>query len=187
MSTYRGQHTAPGWESAPLYDVTLNGIYPRKFYSEPARWWVDDSPGSWKAYGIVTSARGKPGQLLRVYRAVPKSVKGTGRTNINPGDWVTITKGYATDHGRSALRGEFRVLSREVFAVDLYTDGNSMQEWGYFPAPEPQKYLLMASYALGRLRHKRTEAKARGEETKKLDRAIRRHEHQIEVFSRGSR
>ena len=52
---------------------------------------------------------------------------------INPGDWVTIERRYATEHGQSALNGEFRVLSKTVPARELYTDGNSIYEWGWNP------------------------------------------------------
>lgn len=52
---------------------------------------------------------------------------------INPGDWVTISKQYAADHGRSALNGKYKILSKTVKAKDLYTDGNSIHEWGYSP------------------------------------------------------
>jgi len=52
---------------------------------------------------------------------------------INPGDWVTITKQYAKDHGESALRGEYTLLSAKVKASDIFTNGDSIHEWGYWP------------------------------------------------------
>jgi hypothetical protein len=52
---------------------------------------------------------------------------------INPGDWVTIVRKYAVDHGRANLRNQFKVLSKTVIACDLWTDGNSLLEWGYNP------------------------------------------------------
>lgn len=53
--------------------------------------------------------------------------------DINPGDWVTIYRPYAVEHGESSLRGEYKVLSKTVYAKDLYTDGNSIYEWGWDP------------------------------------------------------
>lgn len=53
---------------------------------------------------------------------------------INPGDWVTLNKRYAIHHGRSSLRGKYKVLSKMVPAKHLYTDGGSVHEFGYDPS-----------------------------------------------------
>ena len=53
---------------------------------------------------------------------------------INSGDWVTISKEYAIEHGKSEL-GDFKILSKTVKASQLYTDGNSIFEWGYNVSP----------------------------------------------------
>ena len=55
------------------------------------------------------------------------------KIKINPGDWVTINKKYAILHGESSLNGEYRVLSKTVPAKHLYTDANSIHEFGYDP------------------------------------------------------
>ena len=55
------------------------------------------------------------------------------RYPINPGDWVALSKRYATMHGHHALNSKFKIVSKTVFARDLYTDGNSLDEWGYEP------------------------------------------------------
>lgn len=54
---------------------------------------------------------------------------------INIGDWVTLDRKYAVDHGEASLggRGHYKVLSKTVPASSLFTDGNSIQEWGYYP------------------------------------------------------
>jgi len=54
-------------------------------------------------------------------------------TKINPGDWVTISRSYAVEHGHAALNGKYQILSKTVAANQLYTDGNSIQEWGWNP------------------------------------------------------
>lgn len=56
------------------------------------------------------------------------------KISINNGDWVTISRLYAKQHGDSALRGSYRIISKRVKAKDLYTDGNSIYEWGYDPS-----------------------------------------------------
>jgi hypothetical protein len=55
------------------------------------------------------------------------------KIGINPGDWVSISKQYAIDHGRANLGNKFKVITKTVKAKDLYTDGNSIHEWGYSP------------------------------------------------------
>lgn len=51
---------------------------------------------------------------------------------INPGDWVTIWRPYAVEHGESSL-GQYKVLTAVVPASTLYTDGNSIYEFGWNP------------------------------------------------------
>lgn len=52
---------------------------------------------------------------------------------INPGDWVTIYRPYAKEHGEGALNGEYKILTKTVTAKELFTDGNSLYEWGWSP------------------------------------------------------
>ena len=52
---------------------------------------------------------------------------------INPGDWVTPILAYAKEHGEANLNNKYRVLQKTVPASTLYTDGNSLVEWGYCP------------------------------------------------------
>lgn len=53
------------------------------------------------------------------------------RLKINNGDWVTITPSYAREHGKGNLGNKFKIISKTVPAKMLYTDGNSIHEWGY--------------------------------------------------------
>ena len=50
---------------------------------------------------------------------------------INDGDWVTLSRNYAKEHGEDNLKGKFKILSKTVKASELFTDANSLQEWGY--------------------------------------------------------
>lgn len=193
---YRGEHKAPDKESgSPLYDVTLNGIYPSDFYTSPANWYVssDEEKESW---GIVHRYKGRANRLIKIYRAVPnfnyeldkelkdinyliyykekwgffpteidneilrkkyqeefkynnekfkewldissseleEKKKKTEKIKINPGDWVTISLNYAKDHGRSSLNNRYKIITKTVKARDIYTEGNSLAEWGYDPS-----------------------------------------------------
>lgn len=55
------------------------------------------------------------------------------KIKINDGGWVTLSKKYAEDHGKAALKGKYKVLSKSVKASELHTDGNSLSEWGWNP------------------------------------------------------
>lgn len=50
---------------------------------------------------------------------------------INNGDWVTTSKMYAKQHGESNLNNNYKIVTKTVKASQLYTDGNSIFEWGY--------------------------------------------------------
>jgi hypothetical protein len=51
--------------------------------------------------------------------------------SINNGDWVTINRNYAKDHGEHALNGNYQILSQKVPARKLFTNGDSIHEFGY--------------------------------------------------------
>jgi len=86
-----------------------------------------------KGVKIIQSLKGKPDAEVTVYRSV---LPGDPQ-EILPGDWVSITKEYAQSHGESVLEGMEKgkpiILSKKVKAKDLFTDANSLQEWGYRP------------------------------------------------------
>jgi hypothetical protein len=49
---------------------------------------------------------------------------------INPGDWVTINREYAKEHGESTLLGKYKIISKVVPAKTLFTTADSLHEWG---------------------------------------------------------
>ena len=126
---YAGSHRPPSPESgSPLYDITLNGSYPKDVYSFNGKRWYGIGDGSDNsAWDKVFAAKDKPMTWITVWRAVPKGVKSE---YINDGDWVTIDKKYAIQHGEHALNGEYKLLKTRVLARSLFTDGNSILEWG---------------------------------------------------------
>lgn len=136
---YRGEHQAPGpKDGAPMHDLTANGIYPKDVYG-PRGFHYYSNHGDKKdfaSHNKVMNHQGKPFNRLRIYRAVPKdkSIK-----SINPGDWVTHNRDYAVEHGRANIGiGKWKILSTSARARDLYTDGNSIHEWGYHPQPRDE-------------------------------------------------
>jgi hypothetical protein len=54
-----------------------------------------------------------------------------GKLKIEDGNWVTTSRHYAIDHGRSSLNNQYKILQKTVRADELFTEGNSIHEWGY--------------------------------------------------------
>lgn len=71
---------------------------------------------------------GKKGVKVKVYRAVPTSVK---EGKLRNGDWVTPSKRYAELHGDNRLEGKYRIIEDEVPVSELWWDSNDVNEWGY--------------------------------------------------------
>jgi hypothetical protein len=112
----------------------MNGVYPADVYTRPD--WYESGEGLQEMHKIMR-LRGRPDAFAWIFRAVPSDVAGPleGRVSrlITPGEWVTTSKKYAQEHGDSALNGEYVVVARRVRARDIYTEGNSIFEWGYNP------------------------------------------------------
>lgn len=153
--SYRGQHSAPtndgfaqnlGNAVGTMYPADVTGPNGVHYYGSG-----DPSLRADEARAISIMARavrghelGRTGGQVTVYRAVPKDAP---RGGINPGDWVTPSRKYAAMHGTSNLNGKFKIREAIVPADHLYTDANSLLEWGYDPNPaeavtkgEIQKY-----------------------------------------------
>jgi len=99
-----------------------------------------------KAY-ILKHGKVPPGAQTRLSRAdyydritteleqLKTSATAVKAPDITAGDWVTINRAYAKQHGDNTLRGEYAILSTKVRAKDLFTNGDSIHEWGYVPQP----------------------------------------------------
>ena len=76
----------------------------------------------------IENLRNGHSPMIKVYRAVPKSVK---EGKMRNGDWVTPSRKYAQMHGENRLEGDYRIIEQEVSADHLWWDGNDINEWGY--------------------------------------------------------
>jgi hypothetical protein len=132
--SYRGSHTAPSSEfGAPLYDLTGGGqMYPADVYSAKAAQYYGSGNirADIEAFNLAKQVRGNPDAEVTIYRAVPKNAD---ISNINAGDWVTLTKDYAKGHGEAVLGNDYKILSQKVKAKELWTNADSIQEFGYQP------------------------------------------------------
>jgi hypothetical protein len=198
-SEYQGEHRPPGPDGdAPLYDVTLNGVYPSDFYDSHRNMMMYhyEMEGGSTVLGTLKTCYKKPNCKVKIYRAIPdfdhekktkisqynkllsyhsnmrffpvgaaivgalrdelsakypndsydevdlrivdelsrrvslleKEIK---KQSINNGDWVTIDRKYAVEHGLG-LRTNYTILTKTVPAKTLYTNGDSLYEWGYW-------------------------------------------------------
>jgi hypothetical protein len=130
---YGGTHRPPGPHSgAPLHDLTGRGeVYPDDVYSDKAAryYGTGNKEMDQKTINILQKLRGKPDAEVTVYRAVPKNLKGT---EINAGDWITVNREYAKEHGRR-FEGGAKIIEKKVRADEVYTNGDSIHEAGYWP------------------------------------------------------
>jgi hypothetical protein len=140
---YRGGHTAPGPHfGAPMHDVSGNGMYPADFYGQNGlRYYADhNDPTDRDAYNKITRVKSKPNEMVWIHRAIPTSVYKEAMEKKNPrehmirkGDWVAINKEYAKSHGESVLNGDYKIASTRVPAKHVWTNADSIHEWGYHP------------------------------------------------------
>ena len=130
---YMGSHKAPDkMRGTPLHDLT--GVYPDDIYSNNAARYYGDEGGDANDVAsarLMQAYRDKPNAMVKIYRAVPDTNKEA--IAINPGDWVTLNKNYAIHHGKTSLRGKYKILDKSVAVKTLYTDANSIHEFGYDP------------------------------------------------------
>lgn len=126
---YRMEHSAPGRDGYSQSIDNLSGLYPDDFYSSngPIYYGTGDESMDRKAWNILNRVKGRPKAWIEIYRAAPK---GTGKTITN-GDWVTIVRDYAVEHGEANLDGDYQIVKKIVRAKDVFTDANSLLEQGY--------------------------------------------------------
>lgn len=125
-TAYRMQHTAPNRDYGTSAD-NLEEMMP-DFYSRPELYRTGDKTSDDESLAALEAIKGNPDAMVTVYRSAPEG------STINPGDWVSLSREYATQHGFGETEDQdMPVFSREVRAGDLFTDGNSINEFGWDP------------------------------------------------------
>jgi hypothetical protein len=127
---YRGVHRAPTGEFGEGSLAEMNRTYPDDLYSDMGwRFYGDGNQAmDRKAHRIVVGLKDKPDAPITVYRSVPKGAA----SDINAGDWVTPVREYAEMHGERFGEG-FDIIEKQVLAGELFTEGNSLFEFGWQP------------------------------------------------------
>ena len=113
-----------------MENVMDSSFLPKDYWTHPDYYLY--SPEERYAYSAIKAAvhdfkKGKKSGIT-VYRAVPKGVKDSKFSN---GDWVSPSRDYAVQHGKSSLNGNYRIIEQTVPLQHLWWDGNSILEWGY--------------------------------------------------------
>ena len=103
-------------------DGMLNG-----FYDSPSSFGVRASEASHQeSMDALNAIRNNPNADVTIYRAAPSS-------ELNDGDWVTLSQTYAKQHQESNLNGSGEIHAFTVKAKDLRFAGDDINEFGYFP------------------------------------------------------
>ena len=116
--------------SAPLHD--LSNAFDDTIYGKLAMQnYGTGSPRlDREALKVFQQVKGNPDAQVTIYRAIPKGEK---QKSLNSGDWVTVSKEYAMEHGDSALGGNYKIISQKVPASHITTNADSILEQGYYP------------------------------------------------------
>ena len=124
---YRMQHR-PNADGPPAHDLLSTDLAPRDIYSHPEYYTGEPgSAGYRESVAAIRKIKGKPEASVTVYRAAPKK-------QLNAGDWISFSKSYATQHGMADDQSmDVPVHAFTVKAKDVLWDGNTLEEFGYYP------------------------------------------------------
>ena len=116
-----------------IEDIALGySLVDEKYWQEPRKYMQTDATAVESVNAIreaiAAVRRGEKNVKVKVYRAVPTSVK---EGKLRNGDWVTPSKDYAKMHGEHRLGGDYRIIEDEVPVNELWWDGNDSREWGF--------------------------------------------------------
>ena len=87
-----------------------------------------------ESHAAIKGARGKPGAPVTIYRALPSRAQNPdGSFSMNTGDWVTPSLSYAQEHASAQSSDDepYSIVKHVVPASSLFSEGNSIHEWGY--------------------------------------------------------
>lgn len=126
---HRAQHRPAGPEFGSRLDDLTPSFSDDIYWSNAGELHGHGIPADRKAIATIRTARGNPDAVVTIYRAVPKDAGDA----IQAGDWVTLTREYAKDHGDGPLDGDYKIISAKVPAGSLFNEGNSIHEFGYHP------------------------------------------------------
>ena len=115
-------------DGIPAWDLTQN--VPADVYTHPHYYSDMSEPSNRKAHNILGRIRNNPEAKVHIYRSLPAEEANHG---IKPGDWVSISKEYARQHGKQEdPKDDWPVIRATVKAKDLFTDADDFREFGFW-------------------------------------------------------
>ena len=135
-------HQIP-WDSE--YNTTLDNMtknVPNDFYTHPEYYAYFKDRADRESWQVIKNVKGKPDAEVTIYRAAPKGVN-----EISAGDWVSLSRTYAKDHGKhhEDKSLDMPVISKKVRVDEVIWDNNSINEFAYYPK-EVQRIVSSESY-----------------------------------------
>ncbi len=126
---YRMQHQAPtrGDSDYGAPATNVEEVMP-DFYKHPEYYKTGMDEADKQSIAALMAIKNNPDAKVTIYRAVPGNV-----SQINQGDWITLSHSYAVGHTGYLENENGHVISQTVSAKDLWFDGNSVNEFGYDP------------------------------------------------------
>ncbi|PWJ23306.1 hypothetical protein ATK17_3800 [Branchiibius hedensis] len=122
MTDYRMGHSAPEDDGYSAQLPAVRDRFGPDILDQPDLYGTCDD----ETLRQMTVAVDDPDTMVRIYRAVPPE-----HLEINRGDWVTLSRAYAHDHGYVDDRVAWPVVFADVPARQVWTDGNDPSEYGY--------------------------------------------------------
>lgn len=127
---YRMAHR-PNKDGPRGHDLNENDLAPDDIYQHP-EYYVGE-PGSKSARESIAAMRkirANPDAEVTIYRSAPEG------TTMREGDWVSLSKTYAKQHGMGDSEADdMPVIALKVRARDIRWAGDALEEWGYYPDP----------------------------------------------------
>lgn len=124
---YRINHQAPvdNGYNAPMHDL-LGSMYPEDVQEHP-EWYGQEHRGTLVQLRKVWTSSNPGEEMVTIYRGVPKGIK-----EFHHGDWVALSRDYAQEAalGTGPEGEDGTVIMTRVPAKALYSEGNSLEEWG---------------------------------------------------------
>ena len=142
-SATRMAHQAPTNDGYNARLSSVTDMYPENILSGQGAWlyghYTHGQPEHAREDQAVIDTlkriQGNPDAKVTVYRTINAHDSGTlPAAELRPGDWVTPSLQYAKEHARSDRPST--IVTADVPAGSLWTDANSLMEWGYDPTPD---------------------------------------------------
>lgn len=126
-TSYWGSHRPGNPLENPDYTPTIDQLASGRFrptdYLEHPEWYLDiQTREDRRIVSILRKVQGDPDAVVTVYRGSPSD-------ELNTGDWVTLSRGYAEDYAdyEGGKVSEFTARASEISF-----DGDDIREFGYW-------------------------------------------------------